>query len=70
MPGPLKADRAAHLRQLHVRLRLQPGEHLYTEAKVDVTQEIGGRNRLPKLVQTIAPLCSISCVTSTLALVY
>ena len=27
MPGPVEADRAAHLRQLHVRLRLQPRGH-------------------------------------------
>ena len=27
LPGPVEEDGAAHLRQLHVRLRLQPGGH-------------------------------------------
>ena len=27
LPGPVEEDGSAHLRQLHVRLRLQPGGH-------------------------------------------
>ena len=45
--------------------------YIYTEAKVDVTQEI--KQRVQQAAQAGADhyaLCSISCVTSTLASVY
>ena len=40
----------------------------YTEAKVDVTQEI--EQRYAPAWEACCALCSISCVTSTLASVY
>ena len=50
---------------------LCPVSEVYTEAKVDVTEEI--EQRAQQAAQAGADhcaLCSISCVTSTLASVY